>query len=352
MNHEHYMRIALDLARWHRGRTRPNPTVGAVIVKQHRIVGIGYHLGKGTDHAEVVALKAAGPLARGATMYVTLEPHSFYGTTPPCTQAIIQAGIAHVVVAVRDPFPRVRGEGIRQLVEAGVQVTEGVLAEEARQLNEEYFKFHETGLPWVTLKVALTLDGYIAQPDGRARWITSPEARRWVHQLRGEHDALLVGAGTVRQDNPALTAREVLAFHPPRRLILSRSLQFPPGLQVFQTPPETVVITDRPHPSRLPVPVWQVDSLDTPQDLLKTLAHQGIQSVLVEGGAQVFSWFLKHRTFDRLILIYSPRVLGRGLPAFGELRHTLEESPGWQREWVKPLGPDLAVSFRRKPEPA
>ena len=351
MDHEHYMRIALDLARWHRGRTRPNPTVGAVVVQQHRIVGIGYHLGKGTDHAEVVALRNAGELARGATLYVTLEPHSFHGTTPPCTRAIIQAGIRHVVVAVRDPFPRVRGEGIRQLKEAGIQVTEGVLAGEARALNEAYFKFHETGLPWVTLKVALTLDGYIAQPDGTARWITGPEARRWVHQLRGEHDAVLVGAETIRRDNPRLTPREVFAFHPPLRLILSRSLQFPPNPQVFQTPPETVVITDHPEPPALPVPVWRVDSLETPEPLLKTLAEHGIQSVLVEGGARVFSWFLNHQAFDRLILIYNPRVLGQGLAAFRHLQRTLEDKPGWHREAIQAFGSDLAVSFRRNPEP-
>ncbi len=349
MNHEHYMRIALDLARWHRGRTRPNPTVGAVVVKNHRIVGVGYHLGKGTDHAEVVALRAAGPHARGATMYVTLEPHSFHGTTPPCTEAIIRAGIAHVVVAVRDPFPRVRGTGIRQLREAGIRVTEGVLAEEARCLNEAYFKFHETGTPWITLKVALTLDGFIAQPDGRSQWITSEEARRWVHGLRGEHDAVLVGAGTVRQDNPLLTPREVLAFFFPKRLVLSRSLRFPQDARVFQTPPETVVITDVPNPRPLPVPLWQVESLDTPEPLLRRLASEGIQSVLVEGGARVFSWFLKYRAFDRLILIYSPKILGQGLAAFGHLQETLSQDPAWEREEVRQFGPDLAVSFRRKP---
>ncbi len=348
MNHEDYMRIALDLARWHRGRTRPNPTVGAVIVRDHRIVGIGYHLGKGTDHAEVVALKAAGDLARGATLYVTLEPHSFHGTTPPCTEAIIRAGIQHVVVAVRDPFPRVRGTGIQQLKEAGIRVTEGVLAEEARRLNEAYFKFHETGLPWVTLKVALTLDGFIAQPDGRSQWVTSAEARRWVHRLRGEHDAVLIGAGTARTDDPLLTPREVFAFHSPRRLILSHSLNLPAHLRLFQTPPETVVLTDHPNPGNLPVPVWRVPDLETPEPLLRLLASHGIQSVLVEGGARVFSWFLRHRAFDRLILIYSPKILGRGLGAFGGLQETLEQEPAWEREEVRPLGPDLAVSFRRK----
>ncbi len=342
---ETYMRFALDLARAYQGRTSPNPTVGAVVVRDGRIVGFGAHRGKGYDHAEVVALREAGELARGADLYVTLEPHSFHGTTPPCTEAIIQAGIQRVVVAVRDPNPRVNGQGIQILKEAGIEVVEGVLEEEARALNEAYFKFHETGLPWVTVKIAATLDGWIAEPDGHARWITSETARRFVHQIRGEHDAILVGAGTVRTDDPELTAREVFAYRQPIRLIWSRSLAMPDNAKVFQGPARTVILSEKTGPVPEGTEVWRFESLDF-QAVLERCAREGIQSVLVEGGAQVFGEVLASGLWDRLIVILAPKLLGQGLPMLQGFVRSLNDPPVGTLERTEILGPDVALFYR------
>ncbi len=343
--HEKYMQFALELARAYKGRTAPNPTVGAVVVRQGRIVGFGAHRGKGHEHAEVVALKEAGELARGADLYVTLEPHSFHGTTPPCTEAIKEAGIQRVIVATRDPHPRVKGEGIRILREAGIEVIEGVLEAEARALNEAYFKFHETGMPWVTVKIAATLDGWIAEPSGHARWVTSPEARRFVHQLRGEHDAILVGAETVRIDDPSLTAREVFAYRQPTRLILSRSLAFPEQAKVFQGIARTIVISEKAGPVPEGVVLWRIEPMDF-ETILQRCASEGIQSVLVEGGAQVFGEVLASGLWDRLIVMIAPKLLGEGLPMIQGWARSLDDPAIGILEKTEILGPDVALFYR------
>ena len=232
-NHdEFFMEKALEIARTQIGMTSPNPTVGAVIARGKSIVSIGYHRGKGSEHAEVMALKQAGELARGATMYVTLEPHSFYGTTPPCTRAIIESGIKRVVIAVKDPNPRVNGKGIEQLKRAGIEVVVGIKREEAISINEPYFKYHLQKSPWVTLKVALTLDGFIAESNGNSKWITGEKAREFVQELRAKHDAVLIGAGTLRKDNPSLLPRGYYKRRKFVRIILSKSFNILPNLQV------------------------------------------------------------------------------------------------------------------------
>ncbi len=324
-NHEYFMDFAIKLAEAYRGRTRPNPTVGAVVVRNGRIVGFGAHKGKGFPHAEVVALNEAGELARDADLYVTLEPHSFHSTTPPCTDAIIRAGIKRVFVASIDPFPRVNGNGIKKLKDAGIEVIVGIREQEARRLNEGYFKFHEQGLPWVTIKIAVTLDGFIADSTGESKWISSQESRVFVHRLRGEHDAVVVGAGTVRRDNPNLTARHIFAYYQPKRIVLSNSLDFSWNEDVFKTPPETIVISKKTAKTPDNVPLWQLDNTN-PYQILKKCAENGIQSVLIEGGAEVFSQFIESNLWDRLIIIYAPIAIGKGL-SFAEYIPRLLNNP-------------------------
>jgi len=204
---ERFMRLALDLAEEARGRTSPNPMVGSVIVRDGQIVGSGYHRKAGTPHAEVYAIANAGAKAKGAAIYVSLEPCSHYGRTGPCTQAIIEAGLARVVMAMMDPNPRVSGRGKKILEDHGIQVQTGILEDEAQKLNEAYIKYITTGSPFVILKTAMSLDGKIATTSGQSQWITSEDSRKIVHQIRDEVDAILVGIGTVLSDDPSLTTR-------------------------------------------------------------------------------------------------------------------------------------------------
>ena len=196
------MRMALELAAKALGRTSPNPMVGAVVVRDGRVVGIGYHARAGTPHAEVHALRAAGEMARGATLYVTLEPCCHHGRTGPCTEAVINAGISRVVMAMTDPNPGVAGRGAQRLREAGIKVETGVMEDEAKKLNEVFIKYITTGIPYVVMKTAMSLDGKIATAGGESQWITGPESRAFVHRLRDRYDAILVGSGTVLADNP------------------------------------------------------------------------------------------------------------------------------------------------------
>jgi diaminohydroxyphosphoribosylaminopyrimidine deaminase/5-amino-6-(5-phosphoribosylamino)uracil reductase len=224
-DHEYWMRIALELAQATAGQTSPNPMVGAVVVKDNRLVGTGAHLQAGTPHAEVHALHMAGAEAEGSTIYVTLEPCNHYGRTPPCTEKIIASGVRRVVVGSGDPDILVAGKGIKRLREAGLEVVEGVLTAECLLLNEAYFHHRKTGLPFVTLKTATTLDGKIATDTGDSRWVTGAESRAYVHQLRHEQDAILVGIGTVLADDPVLTTRLSDGGLHPTRIILDSKLR-------------------------------------------------------------------------------------------------------------------------------
>ena len=227
--HEQWMRFALRLAETGRGQTSPNPMVGAVVVKEGNLLGFGAHLRAGTPHAEVHALNMAGPEAKGATLYVTLEPCNHYGRTPPCTERIIGEGIRRVVVAMEDPEPFVSGRGIERLRQAGIEVVTGVLEDEARRLNEAYVHHRLHGRPFVTLKTAATLDGKIATRTGDSRWVTGEEARRHVHRLRREHDAVLVAIGTVLADRPRLTVRLPEGGRNPLRVVLDSRPAHPAG---------------------------------------------------------------------------------------------------------------------------
>jgi len=319
-----YMRRALDLARKGWGQTAPNPMVGAVVVLGDAIVGEGYHARYGAAHAEVNALNAARGRTRGATIYVTLEPCAHHGKTPPCTSAIIDAGIGRVVAAVRDPSI-VAGGGAERLREAGIQVDIGVGRDAACELNAPFFAANTYGRPWVTLKLAVSADGAVADPTGRHRWITGPEARREVHRMRANSDAILVGIGTVLADDPGLTVREVPAPRvAPLRVVLDSELRTPIGSKLVQTARE---IPTRVTPANIGLWTDRFDALvaagvkvATPGEhsldfTLRSLREiDQVRSLLVEAGPRVAGSFLSETLVDRLVIFQSPLVLGDAAP--------------------------------------
>ncbi len=325
-----YMAVALDMAKAAYGQTSPNPVVGAVVVNEGAIVGMGAHLKAGGPHAEVHALQMAGDRAKGATLYVTLEPCSHHGRTPPCAEAILAAGIARVVVASLDPNPLVGGRGIAMLRGAGCDVTTGVLEAEARRLNEVFFHYITAKKPFVTVKTASTLDGKIATRTGHSRWVTGESSRAQVHQLRRQHDAILVGVGTVLADDPALTARtgdgKELTGKQPIRIILDSTLRTPLDAQVVADglAATWIYTTDRaPQEKRLALLKRGVDVIvvagsderqpDTHvsiEQVLTSLGSRGITSLLVEGGAAVNGAFLQARAIHKLISFLSLKLIG------------------------------------------
>src|SRR5262245_16963435 len=324
---ERYMRRALRLAERGRGRVNPNPMVGAVIVRGGRVVGEGWHRALGEAHAEVVALRRAGALARAATMYVTLEPCAHTGRTPPCVDAILAAGIRRCVVAVRDPHRIVNGRGLRRLRAAGVRVEVGVLETEVRAQLAGYLSTHERGRPRVTLKLAVSSDGRIAPAGGfartgRGRWLTGPLARRAAHRLRALSDAVVVGAGTARADDPRLTARGVGAKRQPLRVVCDSRLTLPLTLQLFRDGKGTVVACAIQAPrareralARRGVTVWRVTGTRrgvSPKGVLMRLLHAGCHDVLIEGGAALAGSWLEAGLVDRIALFIAPRTLGDG----------------------------------------
>lgn len=312
-----------------RGYTAPNPMVGAVLVKDGRIVGEGYHRLAGLPHAEVEALRRAGENARGATLYVTLEPCSHWGRTPPCADALIEAGVRCVYAAMQDPNPLVAGKGFEQLRSAGVEVHVGVLETQARQLNEIFAKYHTVGMPFVTVKEALSLDGKIATRTGDSKWITDEPARRLVHRLRARHDAIMVGIGTVLKDDPLLTVRlPRLKEAPPRlRIIVDSSLRCPDEAQVLNTEhsPTLIATTSSASPSRVQslrergvqveiLPADAVGRVDL-HALMRLLAQRGVTGVLCEGGGTLIAGLLARKLVDKVVFFYAPCLIGgRGAP--------------------------------------
>ena len=354
--HESFMRLALACARRGLGRTSPNPPVGAVVVRDGRVVGEGHHQRAGGPHAEILALEAAGELARGADLYVTLEPCDHHGKTPPCAPAVIAAGVARVFVGTIDPNPKVSGRGIARLRAAGIPVEVGVAEEECRALIEPWAKYIRTRIPFVLCKVAATLDGRIATRTGASRWITSEEARAEVHQLRSVHDAVLVGSGTVRADDPRLTAR-IPGGRDPVRVVLASRLEVPPGARILGEGGRTVVAcvegADPREAERLRRAGAEVlvcrageDGRVDLGDLLSRLGEMGIVSVLVEGGAQVYSSFLKAGLVDRLLLYLGPKVFGEG-PAWASApaAATVDEALGFSVRTVRKVGPDVCIEL-------
>ncbi len=325
------MRRALRLARKGEGRVSPNPLVGAVIVRNGRIIAEGYHRRYGESHAEINAIESATEEIAGATFYITLEPCSHYGKTPPCVDALIACRPARVVVGTIDPNPLVSGKGIAALRNHGIETTTGVLEEACRRQNEVFFKYIRTGIPFVTLKFAQTLDGRIATATGHSRWISSPASLRFAHRLRNVHDAILVGAETVRKDDPELTCRLVRGRNP-LRVIVDSHLRTSPDARIFTAGPHArtiVATTHRAAEERRRLfadkgietvslgmdPTGQVDL----RELLSALGKREVSSLLVEGGSAVITSFLKEHLADRLIVILAPRIVGEGLNSVGEM---------------------------------
>lgn len=317
---EQYMEQALAIAQYATGRTSPNPMVGAVIVRDGRVVGQGWHLQAGTPHAEINALKQAGELALGATMYVTLEPCSHHGRTGPCTEAVIAAGIKKVIVAMTDPNSLVAGTGISQLRAAGIEVVEGVLAEKSAKMNEVFIKWISTKMPFVVLKSAMSLDGKIAAHTGHSQWITGSKAREYVHQLRDSYDAILVGIGTVLADNPSLTTRLETQGKNPLRIIVDSKARIPLDAQVVTDGlPTVVVVTPEAAQDKLDalracgIEVLTIKATETGvnlQQLFKILGERQITSILIEGGASINASVLEENLVDKIQWFIAPKIIG------------------------------------------
>lgn len=354
-----HMKRALRLARRGEGRVSPNPMVGAVLVKGGRVIGEGYHERFGGPHAEVNAFDRATESPMGSTLYVTLEPCSHQGKTPPCVERVLRERPARVVVGVTDPNPLVAGRGLARLREAGIDVAVGVLERECREQNEAFFKFMETGLPFVTVKFAQTLDGRIATASGHSRWISSGPSLKYAHRLRSLHDAVLVGAGTVRADDPDLRVRLVRGRNP-LRVVLDSSLSTSPEARVFQNLGEaaTVVFTTARH-DRVKMKRFLDRGIDVAvapegrdgrvdlSEVLRALAGRGVSSLLVEGGSAVITSFVREGAADRIVAIVAPKLAGKGIETVGALGIlSMEEAFPLRYRSVRRSGEDLVLDAR------
>ena len=357
---ERFMHRALRLAERGRGRTRPNPVVGAVVVRAGQVVGEGWHRAAGLPHAEVEAIRRAGPRARGATLYVSLEPCAHTGRTPPCTKAIIAAGIRRCVVAMRDPHRVVNGKGLRALRKAGVDIETGVLEAEAGEVLAGYVTAHLAARPRATWKVAMTLDGRIADGRGRSKWITGAKAREHVQRMRASSDAIVIGSGTARVDDPRLTVRSRAKGElAPLRVVCDSGLKLPLTLRLFQPglARGTVVVCRRDAPERRAaelerrgVQVWRLASARggiSPLALARRLVREGCHDVLIESGPTLGSAWLAAGLIDRLACFVAPRVLGApGLPWCGPLgRASLADAMAGRIVKVSRAGEDVLLEM-------
>lgn len=355
----YFMAQALALARIGLATTHPNPRVGCVIVRDGAIVGRGAHRRLGGPHAEVEALGQAGGQARGATVYVTLEPCAHVGRTPPCAPALIQAGVSRVVYAAIDPNPEAAG-GTQMLQAAGIAVSQGPLAGAARELNRGFFKRHETGWPWVTVKLAASLDGHTALADGTSRWITGVAARSDGRKLRARASAVLTGSGTVLGDDPLLSVRRAAGetadgHREPLRVVLDTEARCPPDARVFSPPEECLLVTrtgsdTRAH-ERRGIPIARVASVPGGLDLSEVLSLLGqrlVNEILVEAGPTLSGAWIGARLVDECCLYLAPRLLGsdaRPLAVFPSPQG-LDEPPGWRIHDVRRIGEDLRLTLR------
>ena len=362
-----YMRRALDLAALGLSRVEPNPMVGAVVVQGDEVVGEGYHARYGGPHAEVVALGNAGPKARGAELFVTLEPCCHHGKTPPCTGAILAAGVRRVVAAVADPFPEVSGRGLAALREAGLEVVVGMGELRARRLNAAFFKRQRTGLPLVIAKWAMTLDGRLAAADGSSRWISSEESRRRVHEVRRISDAVLVGSGTAVADEPSLTVRHVEPLPErgqPTRVIMDSGLAIDAAREPARSAAEVPVIVytsddalagrgNRADALRRAgcdlVAVPRVEAGLSPEAVVQDLGRRGMSRILVEGGARILGSFFAAGLVDRVMIFMAPRLLGSADalgPVAGPNGLTLADALDVADLTCERVGPDVLIQGR------
>jgi diaminohydroxyphosphoribosylaminopyrimidine deaminase/5-amino-6-(5-phosphoribosylamino)uracil reductase len=358
-----FMARAFALARRALGRSNPNPPAGAVVVREGKLVGEGYTQPVGSWHAEIMALRQAGPAARGAALYVTLEPCAHYGRTPPCVDAILAAGVSEVHIAIEDPNPIARG-GRERLEAAGVRVLVGEGAEQARALYAPHIKHKTTGLPWVIAKYAMSLDGKIATRTGESRWITGPAAREVAHRLRAQVDAIAVGAGTVLTDDPQLTARPRGRPWPrqPLRVVVDAEGRVPPTAQVFQGPGPALLATRAglPEGRQEAYRAAGVEVLSLPGDegrvdleaLLVALGQRETTSLLVEGGGQLLGSFFDRGLVDQVYAFIAPLIIGgtKAVPAVGGLGVAhMEDALRLAQVRVRRIGDDLLVIGTPRP---
>ncbi len=354
-----HMRAALRLARKGLGRTSPNPAVGAVLVRGGTVVGAGYHRKAGLPHAEVEAIRAAGPAARGADLYVTLEPCAHVGRTGACTDAIVAAGIRRVAAAMEDPNPLVAGRGFAALRSAGIGVAAGLMEREAREINAGYCRWIVTGRPYVTLKLAMSMDGQIAAGAGSSRWISGERSRGIVHRMRAESDAVLVGGETLRRDDPLLTAR-LPGAKDPKRIVLTSRLDRLAGRRIVRGgASEVIVVAPRGVPARdveraralgarvilLPARGGRIGA----GAVLRALGREGVASLLVEGGGRTAGWLLAEDAVDRLVFFIAPLLLGEGVRAVsGFAARRVANGRGIAVRSVRRVGDDLMVTAERR----
>ncbi|GAB6180568.1 bifunctional diaminohydroxyphosphoribosylaminopyrimidine deaminase/5-amino-6-(5-phosphoribosylamino)uracil reductase RibD [Desulfotomaculum defluvii] len=354
-----YMQMALELAAKARGRTSPNPMVGAVLVKDGEVVGKGFHAKAGGAHAEVVALVDAGDRAKDATVYVTLEPCCHYGRTGPCTEALKKAGVKRVVAAMMDPNPLVAGQGLNILKDAGIEVKAGVLEKEARELNEVFIKYITTKKPFVVLKAATSLDGKIATANGESKWITSNEAREYGHRLRDQYDAILVGVNTVLTDNPSLTARLPEGRgKDPIRIIVDSMARTPTGSQVLtqDSAAHTIIATSERAPveRRASLMAAGAEVIVVPGEgpgvnltkLMEILGEKQISSVLIEGGGKICGSAFAAGIVDKVAWFIAPKIIGGDLapgPVRGEGIKNLKDATQIHDISIQQLGTDFCI---------
>ena len=360
MADESYIQLTIEIAKKGEGSVSPNPLVGCVITKNNKIIGAGYHQKFGEEHAEINAINSATESLEGSTLFVNLEPCSYYGKTPPCVDRIIKENIKRVVIGTLDINPLVNGNGVKALKKAGIEVKVGVLENECLELNKFFFKYISKKLPYVTLKAAQTLDGIIADENNFSEWISSEQSRKHVHSLRAKYDAVLIGSETARMDNPKLTVRMIEGRNP-FRIILDSKLNLNPELNVFKMNKDkkTILVTIDDNASKKNK-IKKFEQLGTKlifvkknlngrvhlKSALKEVRKIGIASILVEGGAKVYSSFVMQDLFDDIMMFISPKILGNGLKTFSELSSKkLENAVKLKLKSSEILGEDVLLHF-------
>ena len=351
ISHKKYMELAIKLAEKGNGSTSPNPMVGCIVVKRGRIVGKGFHRKAGTEHAEVLALNDAGKKAINSTLYVNLEPCSHWGRTPPCTEKIVEAGVREVIIGMDDPNPLV--DGFRELKFRGLKTKIGILDKEAKKLNEIYIKFMKTKRPFVILKVAMSMDGKIATSTGDSKYITSKEARTYVHQLRSEVDAVMVGLNTVLRDNPELTPRLVKGKDP-MKIVVDSSLKIQKNCNLMKNPAKLIIaVTNKASKNGIKKMQQKgVTIIGTKsnmgmvdlQDLMKQLGKHEITSVMIEGGSELNSSAIKSGVVDKILIFTAPKIIGNGLGAIGNLGiNKIDKAINLKNSVAKKIGKDILI---------
>ena len=351
ISHKKYMDLAIKLAERGKGITSPNPMVGCIVVKRGRIVGKGFHKKAGTEHAEVLALNDAGKKAINSTLYVNMEPCSHWGRTPPCTERIVEAGVREIIIGMKDPNPLV--DGFRELKFRGLKTKIGILEKDAKKLNEVFIKYIKTKRPFVILKVAMSVDGKIATSTGDSKYITSKEARTYVHQLRSDVDAVMIGLNTLLRDNPELTPRLVKGKDP-MKIVVDSSLKIPKSCNLMKDPAKLIIATTSKAPKNAVKKLQQkgINVIVTKskngmvelQDLMKQLGKHEITSVMIEGGSQLNSSAIKEGIVDRVLIFTAPKIIGNGIGAIGSLGiKKINNAINLKNPLTRKIGKDLLI---------